>query len=445
MPGHKRNPTSAPYGIPYSSDITEIDGFDNLHSPEGVIRDIERKAASLWRSDDAFISVNGATALIQSAILSCTKRGDKILLASNCHISVWHAVELGGLKPVIAEPASDDKYPFVLRTEPQAIQAALAKEPDIRAVVITSPTYEGIISDTDAISKITSEAGVMLIVDEAHGAHLGVKDHELFPASASGDIVIKSVHKTMNAPTQTAVMLIRSSRTDKRLIRHYLSINESTSPSYLLMAGLEHALNTADTDMLYKNVSAGRESLKNLAHLKLFSCDGYDISKFVILTEGYISGFDLADLLRKEFMIEVEASFPTYIIAMTGTGDTAASIKRFTDAILAIDSSLGEKLLKTGTTNIRPPVRKAKLSIEKAVKSPVKAVPLSEASSAISSEYLFAYPPGIPLLIPGQEITDEMIRMIEELTDAGASLKTEPYRTWDGTLLKVDTDARIKV
>ncbi len=445
MPGHKRNPTSAPYGIPYSSDITEIDGFDNLHSPEGVIRGIELKAASLWAADDAFISVNGATALIQSAILSSTVRGDKILIASNCHISVWHALEIGGLKPVIAEPGTKEEYPFVLQIDPETIRTALRKDPDIRAVVITSPTYEGIMSDTAAIHKITSDAGVILIVDEAHGAHLGVKDQTLFPASASGDIVIKSVHKTLNAPTQTAVMLIRGDRADKRLIRHYLSINESTSPSYLLMAGLEHALNTADTDSLYKNARAGRDSLGKLEHLKLFACDGYDISKFVILTEGYISGFDLADLLRKEFLIEIEAAFPTYIIAMTGTGDTAASIKRFTDAILAIDSSLSERIYAAGTSELKPVPRRSKLPVEKAVKSPSVSVTFDEAAGAVSAEYLFAYPPGIPLLIPGQEITEELIGIIEDMTAAGSSLKTEPYRTWDGTLLKVDTDARHKV
>ena len=114
MPGHKRNPLVMPYGIPMGSDITEIDGFDNLHSPEGVIRSIEQRAAALWGSRDAFISVNGATALIQSAILSSTKRGDKILVSSNCHISVWHAIELGGLIPVTVSPERSDDLPFML-------------------------------------------------------------------------------------------------------------------------------------------------------------------------------------------------------------------------------------------------------------------------------------------------------------------------------------------
>jgi len=441
MPGHKRNPTAAPYGISYASDITEIEGFDNLHSPEGVIRDIELKAASLWNADSAFISVNGATALIQSAIISSAKRGDKVLIASNCHISVWHAIELGGLKPVIAGTAYSEEYPFMLAMDPDTVRKALKDDPDIRAVVITSPTYEGIISDTEKIYEITSEADVTLIVDEAHGAHLGVKGQSLFPASARGDIVIKSVHKTLNAPTQTAVMLTFGERADKRLIRHYLSVNESTSPSYILMAGLEYALKSADTDSLYKIASTGRDSLIPLKHLKLFSCNSYDISKFVILTEGYISGFDLALLLREEFLIEVEATFPTYIIAMTGTGDTAASIKRFTDALIAIDSSLEDKLTPYEAPDISVLPRKLKTSIEKAVKSKTSAVSSEDAAGAVSAEYLFAYPPGIPLLIPGQEITPEILALIDRLTAGGTGLKTEPYRPWDGTLLKVDTDA----
>ena len=441
MPGHKRNPLVMPYGIPLGSDITEIDGFDNLHSPAGVIRSIEERAAALWDSKDAFISVNGATALLQSAILASTKRGDRILVASNCHISVWHAIEIGGLIPVTVSPQRSDDLPFMLEMSAKAFERALQKNKDIKTAVITTPTYEGIISDTKKLYDIAKAHGCLLIIDEAHGAHLGIKGQTLFPDSAAGDLVIKSVHKTLNAPTQTAVMLVNGEGVNIRLIRHYLSVNESTSPSYILMAGLENALKTADTDTLYKNADKGRQALKSLKKLKLLDGDNLDISKFVIMTRGYITGDQLAELLREQFLIEVEASFPTYIIAMTGTGDTAATIARFTDAILAIDSSLPEESSDTAVSLTPEITYVTKMSIEKAVKSSVSSVAIDEAAGEISAEYLFAYPPGIPLLIPGQEVTEEIVKVLKGLVKSGSSLKTDPYRTWDGMLLKVDTDA----
>ena len=364
MPGHKRNPSVAPDGISYGRDITEIDGFDNLHSPTGVIRNIERKARELWGSDDAFISVNGASALLTASVLAHTKRGHKILVAANCHISVWHAIEIGGLIPVIVYPEIAEDLPFTMGISPSSFAAAY--EEGVTAAVITTPTYEGVISDTRTIRDICREKGILLIADEAHGAHFGIDGDNSFPATADADIVVKSVHKTMNAPTQTAVLLTYGDKADKRLLRHYLSVTESTSPSYMLMAGLEKSLYNSDADTLYKEAGKLREELSSLNVLRLFSCRYSDISKIVLLTEGAISGYDLADILREKFLIEVEAAFP---------------------------------------------------------------------------EYIFAYPPGVPLLIPGQVISEEVIELLTKYEERGVALKTDPCRTWDGKLLKVDTNA----
>ena len=236
-------------------------------------------------------------------------------------------------------------------------------------------------------------------------------------------------------------MLVNGDHVNTRLIRHYLSVNESTSPSYILMAGLENALKTADTDTLYKNVDKGRQALANLKKLKLFDGDGLDNSKFVIMTRGYMTGDQLAELLREQFLIEIEAAFPTYIIAMTGTGDTAATVARFTDAILAIDASLPEEAQEISVSVTPEITYSTKMSIEKAIKSSCSKIAIDEAAGGVSAEYLFAYPPGIPLLIPGQEITEDIVKILMGLIKNGSSLKTDPYRTWDGMLLKVDTDA----
>lgn len=439
MPGHKRNPEVAPDGISYGRDITEIEGFDNLHSPSGVIRNIERIARELYGSGDAFISVNGASALLTASILAHTKRGDKILVAANCHISVWHAIEIGGLIPVIVYPEIAEDLPFAMGISPSSFAEAI--EEGITVAVITTPTYEGVISDTRSIHDICKEKGILLIADEAHGAHCGIKGDNNFPSTSDADIVVKSVHKTMNAPTQTAVLLTYGDQADKRLLRHYLSVTESTSPSYMLMAGLEKALYNSDVDSLYKEASRLREELSALNVLKLFTHPEADISKIVLLTEGAISGYELADILRERFLIEVEASFPEYIIAMTGTGDTSSSLTRFAEAVKAIDSTLTKPASYKHKHFAMPSSRSIKLSIEDAVREAPSKVPVEEAEGEISAEYIFAYPPGIPLLIPGQEITEEVLGLLAKYTKRGIPLKTDPYRAWDGKLLKVDTNA----
>ena len=445
MPGHKRNPATFPEGISYSCDITEIDGFDNLHSPTGVIRNIENKAKELYGSEDAFISVNGASALLIASILSHSKRGDKILIASNCHISVWHAIEQGGLTPVILDPQTREEYPFAMRILPEDFEAKL-KEEDIKLAIVTSPTYEGVISDTVSIHALCKERGVILIADEAHGAHFGIKGDNNFPSTSAADLVIKSVHKTLNAPTQTAVLLSYGSKVNKRLLRHFLSVFESTSPSYMLMAGLEKALYSSDVDALYKNALQLRAELLELKLLSLFTYEHIDISKIVILTKGAISGYELASVLREKFLIEVEAAFPDYIIAMTGTGDTPSSLARFAQALKAIDSTLTENpSYKKPRFEIPSFDRKFAVTIEEAVREKSSKVTYEAAAGEISAEYVFSYPPGVPLLIPGQEITEEIITLLKKAEENGVKLKADPYRTWDVTLLKVDTEAEIKV
>ncbi|MBO4242553.1 MAG: aminotransferase class I/II-fold pyridoxal phosphate-dependent enzyme [Clostridiales bacterium] len=430
MPGHKRNP-----GFTGSKgDITEIEGFDNLHSPKGVIRDLEKKAADIYGADDAFISVNGATALIFAAIHASTFRGEKILVSSGCHISVWHAIETAGLVPVLTDPISDVTTGAFEGLDHRAFIKAI-EENGINTAVITTPTYEGLITDTKDLYKRCRQLGCTLIVDESHGAHFGVKGNSKFPETSEGDIVIKSLHKTMASPTQTAVMLTKKDLPFKYLIRHYLAVNESTSPSYILMSGIASALTHTDTDAFFDIVKEGRKALTGLNKLRLYERADMDPSKFVILTEGYLTGYELADRLRKEYRIEVEASFPSYIIAMTGMGDTPETIKRFTDSLLAVDGKLGDRNGTTADTFYPEAAgRKFMLSIENAVKSEKAVTEIKKAEGKMSGEYLFAYPPGVPILIPGEVITGASIKAIE-----GASyLKTDPFRDFDGTLLTVD-------
>lgn len=439
MPGHKRNPSITKDMPCLAHDVTEIDGLDDLHRPQGIIRDLEKDFASLWDADDAIISVNGATAPIQSSILAHSRPKDRILVASNCHISVWHAIEIGDLVPVITDPSINSGVPFFGAVDPEAFEEKLKADPSVKLAVITSPTYEGFISDTEELTRIAHRYGCMLIVDEAHGAHLGITDS--FPKAACGDITIKSLHKTLASPTQTAVALLWGDRADRRLMRHYMSVNESSSPSYILMEGLENSLRHLDTDSFYGNVLAGRKALSSLNNLTLFDpSQTYDPSKFVILTNGKINGHDLAFRLRNEYAIEVEASFPTHIIAMTGIGDTPETISRFVNAITMIDEDLDGEAEPLTVIPCPAGERDLVMTMREAIKAKGVVVPLEEAEGCIASESIFAYPPGVPLILSGERITQDAVTLLKALQTNGSALKTDPLRDFDGDVLKVDTN-----
>lgn len=412
MPGHKGNPALVPQY--YTDDITEIEGFDNLHDPSGVLRKLEEDAARIWDAKEAVVSVNGATAPILSSVMAASKRG-KILVASNCHISVWHALELSGVPFTVIDPMTDPAFPFCLSIDPSEVASILENDPSIKTVLITSPTYEGVVSDIRAIYGITQSHGALLIVDEAHGAHLGLNG--FFPPTSVADIVIKSIHKTLHAPTQTALLLSYSEEADMHLIRHYMDFFESSSPSYLLMSGVCRVVdditkNPGITEPWVKALTICREMLKDgLNHLSLFDYPSVDPSKIVILTGGVISGIRLASILREEG-IETEAAFETHLIAMTGIGDTDATLIRLKDALLKIDLGLEGHVDLSFPSVITHEKAQYALSIKDAVLSECTTINANQSAGRISASYSFKYPPGIPVLIPGQVITEDLIPLI---------------------------------
>lgn len=440
MPGHKRNPEVI--NPEFKNDITEIDGFDNYHHPNGVIGSIQDQAAKLWHADYSLISVNGASGVLLSAILVASGKHKKAIVAANCHISVWHGLELAGITPVVVYPSIDSSALYYGHLEPSSVSEALTNNPEVDFVIYTSPTYEGIESDTAAILELAHAANIPVILDEAHGAHFGLSDS--FLPTGKADIVIKSIHKTMNAPTQTAVLLGFGDRISRKLINHYVDINITTSPSYVLMAGIDRAIRDGFDRAIYDNwaqsICKAHQTLSNLVHLSTAPTN--DISKIIIKTNGYITGDQLSATLRERYHIELEASYNDYVIAMTGVGDTEESLSRFTDAIIAIDSELTilNPDVKAFTINNNMQLEMAMNSSD-AVRSSATLVNTQEAVGKTSAEYLFAYPPGIPVIIPGAVINDGTIKYISQSSSEGIELIPEPRRVWDGKLLTVDTFA----
>ena len=225
MPGHKRNTALLGTALPYAIDITEIAGFDNLQNPQGLLRDVMQRAQTLWGSDGAYISVNGATGAILAGVRAMTNPGDTVLVARNCHMSVFHAIELCGLQAVLLEPEWLPKWGMYGAVAQNTIDQAVAQHAHASLCVITSPTYEGVISDV--------HTNIPLLIDAAHGAHLDLPD---------ADLIVHSLHKTLPALTQTAMLHVRGNRVNCEKLEHNLRIFQSSSPSYVLMASIAECI-----------------------------------------------------------------------------------------------------------------------------------------------------------------------------------------------------------
>lgn len=426
MPGHKRTDITEEGIIPYNIDITEIHDFDNLHSPNGVIYEIQKKAAKLYNAKNAFILINGSTGGILSAIRSMTNQGDKILMARNCHKSVYNAAELFNLNVDYIFPDTDSRYNILTSVSPYDIEDKLTKHNDeIRLVIITSPTYEGVVSDIKSISEICHKHGAKLLVDEAHGAHFPFSDS--FPDEAlncGADAAVLSLHKTLPSLTQTALLITNDSELSEILAEN-LAVFETSSPSYILMSSIEKCLdfceNSKDKFKEYCcNLKTVREKLKNLKYLKIYDKNDtdfdYDIGKIVISTANVnISGTKLAEILRNNYQIETEMAYSDYVIAMTSVCDTEKAFNMLSDALISIDSELSK-----GADTERVPLKNLytgkNFNACELYKFNKETISFQNSEFRTSAEYIWAYPPGIPLIVPGEIISKELINYIEYLS-----------------------------
>lgn len=495
MPGHKRQ--EIPDGMqrdfsdPYGIDITEIDGFDNLHHAEGILKDAMDEAAAVYGADRSWYLVNGSTCGILSAVFAVTENGGRILTARNCHKAVYHAIYLNRLRAEYLYPEEIVEFGINGGIRAEDVRKALEKDAmrcagkctKIQAVLITSPTYEGVVSDIRAIADVAHEYGIPLIVDEAHGAHLEYADRcHSFPKSAlecGADIVIQSLHKTLPCFTQTAILHIKGDRVDQDRVARYLSMFQTSSPSYLFMAGIQRCIRYMDSTgrdgmiRYEERLKWFMEQMKGLQVLEVLTRDicgkyravaGWDPSKIVVSTMRAkdFHGEELAEMLRKNYHLEMEMTAPEYVIAMTSVLDTDEGFERLTKALLEIDEELlkaEEKRRKTVSetgdqkeNTVRERAEKnckASETLQSRILRPMSICEAMDANTGrtalqntvgkVSAEFIYLYPPGIPIIAPGEVFTREIVEMIEAYKKAGL-LVQGPADPASGMILTVAED-----
>lgn len=441
VPGHKRgrgNPELVKLlgeqcvGL----DVNSMKPLDNLCHPVSIIRDAENLTAEAFGAAHAFLMVGGTTSAVQSMILSVCKAGDEIILPRNVHKSAINALVLCGARPVYVEMSVQDRIGIALGMENEKLKAAIKKHPYAVAVLVNNPTYYGICSDLKEIVQIAHQHQMKVLVDEAHGTHLSF--HEELPISAmqaGADMAAISMHKSGGSLTQSSILLTGKEMNPEH-IRQIINLTQTTSASYLLLSSL---------DISRRNLALrGRESFDKVMMMAEYArneinqiggyyaygrelVDGksvydFDVTKLSVHTQGIgLTGIEVYDLLRDEYDIQIEFGDIGNILAYISIGDRIQDIERLVGALADIRRLYqrdGKDLI--GGEYIQPEVI---LSPQEAFYRPRKMLPIKESAGNVCGEFAMCYPPGIPILAPGELITQEIVEYILFAKDRGCSLQ----------------------
>ena len=460
MPGHKRTMVGHPLKEVFGIDITEIDGFDNLHHPEDLLKRMQQDAATIYQVDETFFLVNGSTCGLQAAISATITKGKKLLMARNCHKAAYNTCYIREIDISYLYPQETEHAMIYGSISPRDVEEKLKNDPTIGAVLITSPNYDGVVSDIKRIAEIAHEYDVLLIVDEAHGAHLPYSS--LFPQSAvscGADLVVQSLHKTLPSMTQTALLHVQGYRVNRQRLRQFLSMYQTSSPSYVFMATMQQCI-----ESVYKNrvelfqklsdrIDRFLENTANLKHLKVLSREwaigngvyNFDKCKILVSTEKCIlNGEQIYEILLKQYYLQMEMASKDYVLGITTVCDSDEGFCRLERALNEIDG-----LCERGIEVVRnrfPFIEKQepdqgevleslqvlyKERIEETRVFPIyiamemeqQQMELKAAVGKVSGEFVYLYPPGVPMIVPGERITEEMVSFWMQCKKMGLPLQ----------------------
>lgn len=449
MPGHQRKRDMGT-ALPYAYDYTEVDELDNLHAPEGILQEAMNRTAAYYGCSDCFYLVNGSSSGLQAGIFTLLEEGDEVVVARNCHRSVFYALSLRKAKIHFLLPEFWEDFSCFGSVSLKEVERLLREFPKSKALIFTSPSYEGVVSDVEGIARLCHENGLSLLVDEAHGAHFSPKRGASFPESAislGADLVVQSPHKTLCSLTQSAWILGNGERYSREKLSFYLSVFQTTSPSYPLMLSLEKATTLLEREgetlfSHWKKVMKGfREKARTLSYFSFLwekeeACFAMDCSKIFLRALGIPElrlGRDLAKLLREDYGIESEMHSGENLLLMTGPFISEEELDRLFLALKDIERRFGEEKGKPLRSKLLPSalyqisVADNSLQISEGLKDGEE-LSLYDGESRICLEYLSLYPPGIPLLFPGEKLTAEKIQGIEALEKEGIELQYSRHR-----------------
>ena len=440
VPGHKHgrgNPELSNFlgekcvGV----DVNSMKPLDNLCHPVSVIKEAEMLAAEAFGAANAFLMVGGTTSAVQSMVLTACKRGDKIILPRNVHRSVINALVLNGAIPVYVNPEVDKKLGIALGMKREQVANAIKENPDAVAVLVNNPTYYGICSDLKAIVEMAHEAGMLCLADEAHGTHFYFGDNLPISAMAAGaDMAAVSMHKSGGSLTQSS-FLLAGKNVNAGYVRQIINLTQTTSGSYLLMSSL---------DISRRNLALrGKEIFKVVSELATYARDeinaigdyyafgkelidgdavfDFDPTKLSVHTLDIgLAGIEVYDILRDEYDIQIEFGDLGNILAYLSIGDRMQEVERLVSALAEIKRRFKSDPSGLLTQEYIDPIVVA--SPQEAFYAPKKSLPIMETEGHICSEFVMCYPPGIPILAPGERITKDILKYISYAHEKGCQM-----------------------
>jgi arginine decarboxylase len=424
----------------FDMDLTLLEELDSLHNPDGVIKEAQQLAAAAYGADASFFLLNGTSGGNHIQILATCSPGDKIIVPRNCHKSVLSGIIQSGCEPVFVQPEIHPELAIFANVTNEQIKRALTEHPTARAVLVTHPTYNGVACDVEGLAKMVHAERKLLLVDEAHGPHL--KFHEDFPLSAmeaGADMCIESMHKIVSGMTQASILHARKPRVDLARLRSVFQLLTTTSPSYILMCSLDMArmqMATQGRELLQRTLELARLGRQEINKIKGLSCFGHEVvgqpgffdldetKLTVAVTDTGLTGYEVASLLNREFKVQVEYADLFSILLLLSIGNTEKDVRRLITGLQSIVERYATHQPLAAKRKLRLPTHtpEAVMTPRDAFFAPTLKISFKEAVGRVSAEIFSPYPPGIPIIIPGEKVTREMITYLREMNAVGARI-----------------------